>query len=112
MKVIKRKLPKDIKRKSKTVQHDTPSIQQLIRNHTGIMPNPEGFLDADIHKISRFHRKDLDLVDLQELHAQNLNLAKSIAARKEEIIEETKRLQEQSEQSQKSEEKSSSEPTT
>lgn len=79
----------DPKRKRKTIQHDAPSIAQMLRKSTEVVMRPEGYLDHDIHDISRYHRRDLDLTDLEALNKKVKSIQEKIKERKQSIIDET-----------------------
>lgn len=71
--------------KSTTVQRDVPSINQILRDSAGIQPHYEGYLDDDIEKISKFHRRFVDLTDLDELRQHVSNLSRDIDIREKEV---------------------------
>ena len=87
---------------SKTVQHDTLSVSQIFDSFNA---NPqiakEGYLDDDIKKIGRFHRRFVNLEDLSELHKHNKSLNDRIIARRKELIAEAKLEEEKSKESAK-----------
>lgn len=71
--------------KSITVQKDTPSLNQILRDSAGREPHYEGYLDDDIEKISKFHRRFVDLTDLDELRQHVANLSRDIDIREKEV---------------------------
>lgn len=66
---------------SQTIQGETHTVRELLKKHQAgqvIRNKPVIHLDAEIEKINRFHRRDLDLTDLQELSRHNSEMRKKI----------------------------------
>ena len=76
--------------KSKTVPNEVDTVQTILkRAAAGNLP-PEGdpsYFDADIDAINRYHRKYLDLTDLQELQKETQELQANVVRQKQ-LLEE------------------------
>lgn len=99
------------KEPSQTIQGETVTIRELLNKHAMGQPikaRPGIYIDAELHDIDHYHRRDLDLTDIQKLKERNEHQMQKL----QEAEKAWKQQQKEAEKAKAQKEQEQSEPET